>query len=196
MFRRLILLLSLSLFLAGSKIAGAEEILPDHSTKMKTEKLRFLSLKYGLDFTLNESIGSYNLIAGYGQNLVLPKYSGFFEIHLKIHDISLDWPGNKTKKGYGISSIGLFAELKYGYEFLRHNFFSFGWDTTHGLGFIGAGAAFSNALGAFGKWKWTDSTSILMEAGLSHHNQFRTADHIVKFNNFGPYIHLGLQCRL
>ena len=187
-----------------------------------SESAGFLSLKLNANLVLNESIGYLYGSLGYGQNILIKeKYFGFFAgyintildgspIYKQEDDEPLKNPADQSSSPTGSptynqkkeksrynSTVALlnafFLEFKYGYEFLRQNTFSFGLDTSLGFGFVGTRPGFSNAIGGFGKMKATSALSAILQAGLQHHNQFRTINHIIDYLHFGPYVHVGIR---
>ena len=150
---------------------------------VQADKERFLSLNTGLDFVLNESIGSWNISFEYGQSIISNwGYCGFYTVGATF---PLDGPGY----------IGV--NLEYGYEFQRDKTFSFGWDTFHSIGqtssYKSHGWGFGNAFGAFVRIKLTDTISVPIHIGLSHNNPFKTVVTEFANMNFGPYIHIGIR---
>ena len=150
---------------------------------VQANKERFLSLNTGLDFVLNESIGSWNISFEYGQSIISSKsYRGFYTVGATY---PLDGPGY----------IGV--NLEYGYEFRRDKTFSFGLNTFHSVGYTtsykSSGWGFGNALGLFGRIKLTDTISVPIHIGLSHNNPFKTVVTELTNGNFGPYVHFGIR---
>ena len=156
---------------------------------------RFLSFNVNADFVFNENIGDSRESIGYGQNILSNNsYFGFFEISLRSNALlsSLLFFGDKSIH-WSFREISF--ELKYGWEFMRNNIFSFGIDTAHGFGLIfkeTTDLAFSNSLGVFGRLKLSNSTSLSLRTGMQHLNAFNEVQSIVTSKNFGPYVHLGL----
>ena len=125
---------------------------------------------------------------GYGQNIVFQRsYLGFFAVNLKFNSMFDDslYNNEAVKRMY-------FTELDYGYEFMRHNVFSFGLDTSHGVGLTYKGkVAFSNGVGAFGKIQ-KDSFSFSVGCGIKHLNPF----HRTAYERTDFYWRLKFQYRL
>lgn len=126
--------------------------------------------------------GFYGTGLGYGQNIVIqPVYLGFFEISVRFH-YNPESFNRDVKMTY-------FTELNYGYEFMRHSWFSFGLDTFHGLGLTYKGKlAFSNGIGIFGKIK-KDSFAFSVGCGIGHRNPFN----LITEERFDIYWRLKLQ---
>ena len=125
---------------------------------------------------------------GYGRNVVFQKsYLGFFAVNLKFNSMFDDnLYNNEAVK------IMYFTELDYGYEFMRHNVFSFGLDTSHGVGLTYKGkAAFSNGIGIFGKIQ-KDSFAFYGGFGIKHLNPF----HRIVYERTDFYWCLKFQYRL
>ena len=125
---------------------------------------------------------------GYGQNIVFQRsYLGFFAVNLKFNSMFDDslYNNEAVKRMY-------FTEFDWGYEFMRHNIFSFGLDTSHGVGLTYKGkAAFSNGIGAFGKIQ-KDSFSFSVGCGIKHLNPF----HSIAYERTDSYWRLKFQYRL
>ena len=147
------------------------------------DKERFFSFNTGLDFVLNESVGSWNISVEYGQSIASnQEYRGFYTVGATY---PLDGPGY----------VGV--NLKYGYEFRRDKTFSFGLDTFHSIGYTTSfrshGWGFGNAFGTFVRIKLTDTISVPIRVGISHNNPFKTVINELANNNLGPYAHLGIR---
>ena len=149
------------------------------------DKEMFLSLNTGLEFVLNESIGSWNVSFEYGQSIVSSQeYYGFFTVGATL---GIDGPGHTS------------INVEYGYEFKRDKTFSFGLNTFHSIGktdsYKSLGWGFGNAFGIFGRIKWTNAVSTPIQIGLSHNNPFKmVGTELFAGNmNFGPYVHIGIR---
>ena len=186
------------LLLAYGFYASADTSQEDTSNSVN----RFLSFNVNADFELNESLGYFRESIGYGQNILSNNsYFGFFEISLRANALLNSLGIGDKYLRWDFKDISL--EFKYGWEFMRNNIFSFGIDTAHGFGLMilqsggcapvsYAAAAFSNALGVFGRIKLSNSTSLSLRIGMQHLNAFDRIRSIITSKNFGPYVHLGL----
>ena len=125
----------------------------------------------------------------YGHNILSEStYYGFFSTGMKFYIQSLS---NKR-------ALGAFLNLRYGYEFMRDYVVSFGLEASLSTGFIENNkGVIASKLGVFGRWKATESFSILVQTGLSQANHPETKiQDIVKNKRFGPYAAVELRSYL
>ena len=175
---------------------GESAVLPAVPTTEVSGKRKdnFLFLNYGSDLVFNKKgVHSTNFSLEYGRYVISAdnSYSAFFGVLFKIHLFSVYNTDDPPPRGF-------FTEVKWGWEFMRDSAWSFGLDTSHGTGILLEGIlpalALTNALGVFGKFRgWRNHFSVVTRIGVSHHNAIKKIDEIYKSNNFGPYLHLGLQ---
>ena len=162
---------------------------------------KFLSLHYEYYQRFEDNIDGRNVLGlwgvSYGHSIISQsKYYGFFSTGMKFYVKKFQDIGGGQESSY--LSLGSFFDLQYGYEFMRNHTFSFGINTSLSMGVVANDkGTIGGKLGIFGRWKATESFSILIQTGLGQYNSPTAAlKEIVNDTLFGPYAQVELRSYL
>jgi len=147
---------------------------------------RYINLQVGVGTGNFNSMGLENsrIVLSYGMDIESNmSYMGFTEI--------------------GIKAPVALLSFKYGYEFMRHDNFSFGADIVVLIGIPGHSIGTSNMIndlalgdevGAFIKMKATDDVSVFIRGGVLYETPFRSLGSFTSY--IVPFADIGIQYNL